>query len=405
MYIFFISLCNEVAYWTNIVHYLSSHFDVYVALLMVLYLVSWFHFLIPFVAALSLKMLGWHPFHPNSLNILSQSARTLLITQSLSPFEILIWLLYRISLQNHSKVKQMYLCFMIEQSYFQKYWYFNWLFTLLHVVPNSQHIVEWLPLSVQNKKQELIILTGFSSITPNYRWFEIAERLECDIGTIGINYHPYIKTIHCGTNKMIEACMINEFTAFDFVNQGLSSIFNDHLMRLQPKQHSKLLTPPRNLFFRSIVFFKDKSLSYQQNLESVHFSTVDLLCVTSCLFSIPAFAALQNNDHVFGCLTLLVGCSGWFYHYQYEQKSCLIIRMLCLVCWYMCFVFHIFYSSKINVFIQALVFVFLVCSLHCLYFVKRQSKCYRTMSYVLSCSLSYVLSCIAMLIFCEFISE
>ena len=389
-------LLLELLYYCHICCALSKHYDMELSTILTCYCLQWFQFIVSLIASICLKMLGWHPFHKDSLQLLYSSPRVVLLTENESWSECFIGYLYSLTLSDdHS-----YWCYLCSETTYKRLRYIKWILKLLHIVPDSIDLSSHLPHKVMNQTQQLVMVTSLTNATKRGRWFEIAQNLDCEIGCIGINYHPFIRTVHCGSGKFVEACMINEFTALDTIKQSLPSIYNKQLQERSLQEHIKVITP-RNSFFRSLLFTKDTPVSYQPHSSAVHFVVVDLLCVTSCLFIIPAFAALHLQMWSFTICTLSVMWSTWCYHYYYEQTQCWNASRMFLACWYLVFLSSIIRCESIEVGWKIMYILMLIGSLF-LYIPSfvRHRKWFRTMPYVLFQSLWYTVLCLLMLGFC-----
>ena len=282
-------------------------------------LLAWF-------ATILLKVIGWKStIHRETMITLNEADTDLvLLFQHTTYFDLFFGCLFCWAEGIGDRV-----FFVMSELIADRYWYAKWLFSAVGCVyvpcietTTPQGTVQELAERFQSlpTKNKIILVapTGTTHGNPETRWrsgwYYLAQKLGAKIGTIGVNFHPLIRTVHLGQFDFIDP---NVVTLQDCIASAKKSIGN--IYGRWPKHSCAPVRTPLQMI-PSLVDqpIYGKIMYHHTPKESV--TVVDTVVLTSYAFILPWLATIHAGMLD---LTLAGFCAmicSIMYHSSYEQN-------------------------------------------------------------------------------------
>lgn len=202
------------------------------------------------------------------------------------------------------------------------------------------------------RKIILIAPTGTtkSNLTTPWRtgWYYLAKRLGADVGVIGVNFHPLIRTVHLGHTTLSEKRFYNpeilsleeciEYCKTDM--QGIYPRWSQHspVPLKTPIKHIETLVLPGLPHFTY----------YSTPAYCVQF--IDWVVFTANAFWIPVFASWKAGCYDLTLLGVLSTIASVNYHRSYEYSTVWHDRdVICAYCSFYYFMLRVLFTLEANV--------------------------------------------------------
>ena len=281
---------------------------------------SWFCFAV-------LSVMGWKTdMHKETLYLLNRTQDDLvLLFQHTTYFDIGYGVLFAFANGISDR-----LFFIMSSEVANRYWYLKPLFRAVGCIfipayssspqGSVQKVTELLSASKVSQKIILVSPVGNTRATAETKWrtgwYHLARNIGAKIGTIGVNFHPLIRTIHLGQPEIQRGAFIDPHEVslercIDTCRDSIGTIFP----RWKAHSCAPLRTPTRIL--QTLTSVHTPSFIYHTTPEhAVCF--VDLTVLSAYMFLIPWLATVGAGYYD---LSVVGGCAvvaSIMYHSSYE---------------------------------------------------------------------------------------
>jgi hypothetical protein len=290
----------------------------------------WYVFM-SWVSTILLYCIGWKTtIHIPSLQMIESHPNDLvLLFQHTSYTDLLYALLFTTASGISGR------CYFIMGNFIgEKYWYLKPIFRYIGCIyvpytdcSNPQGTVDRVANILTNDPTErkiiLISPTGStkSDFTTKWRsgWYYLAKSLSADIGVIGVNFHPLIRTIHLGQPEICNGSFLNpeEHTLEDCTD--LCKISMQSVFPRWPQHSPVPLKTPKKILSSLVDVSVPHFTYFTTPLHTVQF--IDWIVLSSCVFWISVIASYYANMYDLTLLGALTTIASIQYHRNYEYHQ------------------------------------------------------------------------------------
>lgn len=361
---------------------------------------------------------GWHLPSDKMLNdILQHETPVVYLIQNTSYWDFVLAVLYIGATKSTYRFR-----IILSSTVAHKFWFLSPLFFLYNCIlspsireknrGSSQVMIENLRQDKCKNPIVLIAPNGSTkgSIHSAWRtgWYYIAKGIGAKIGTIGINYHPLVRSIQAGTapTMLVDPQTMTIENAEHFLRGGIAKIYP----KFATESTVKLRVPRITCEFHDITF--DSQASSQPNISLSYANVpehataaIDMVMFTSVLFILPVIACVLANQYdlfYFGFVSMYYSV---LYHYSYEQDhkykrfdAVSSVLTICLFVWRVLTLEHeLLKWSTLSL---------LACTLHLYRCVTgREKMLYRSFNYTWFHSAFHVMASLTVMYFCYQLSD